>query len=299
MVWWLLGAVLGLWLLANLKRRRPDGDLVSVHPYRRLMPFIMPTRTESQVYMDVEVEAEALEHFLAHEGQAIGANMTHILIAAVAEGLRAHPRLNRFVAGRRLYQRRGRWISFSMKRKKANATAKLGVVKLQMLDGESLPELVQRINDQIDHERSGTRTHADKEYDFFGLFPNIVLKGAAALMKWLDEHHLLPGAFIRDDGLFTSVFIANLGSLNMAAPAHHLYEWGNCPLFLGVGQVREAAVVVDGEVVVRRLLPLRWTFDERVEDGLSARQALDVVTDLLRSPRQLMAPEQQNGESSS
>lgn len=292
MVLWIIGGLAAFWLLINLKKSRPDGDPVVVHPYRRLMPLIMPSRTESQVYVDVKVDAGPVEAFLEQARPAYGANLTHVLVAAVAKGLAERPRLNRFVAGRRIYQRRGRWISFSMKRKKLNAESKLGIVKLEMLDQESFPELVQRINDEIGHERSGERTHADKEYDLFGLFPTFALKIAAWTLKQLDEHHLLPGFFIRDDGLFTSVFIANLGSLNMEAPAHHLYEWGNCPLFLGVGKVVEEAVVVDGQIVIKRLLPLRWTFDERVEDGLSARGGLDIVRAVLEAPETyLMGPQ--------
>ena len=40
--------------------------------------------------------------------------------------------MNRFVVGRRLYQRDGVWITFSMKPKKLDKKAKLAAVKMQM-----------------------------------------------------------------------------------------------------------------------------------------------------------------------
>jgi hypothetical protein len=279
-----LSIAFGVWLLAQCKTSRPDGDLVrGLHPYRRLAGFIMTRRSESVVYMDSAVPAEQLVAYLKkHEGEGI--TLTHLLVAAIGEGLARHPRLNRFVVGKRLYQRRGRFVTFSMKRKKLDAKAKLAMVKLQHSSDENLVQLAARIDAQIGEQRSGKATYADKEYRLFNALPRPVLSAAVSLLSWLDANNWLPGFFIADDGLYTSVVIANLGSLAMPAPSHHLYEWGNCPLFMGVGAIEERAEVVDGEVVVAKVLPIRWTFDERIEDGLTARGGLDDVLGLLADP---------------
>jgi hypothetical protein len=281
--------LVGLWLLISMKTSRSDGDLVrGVHPYRRLMAFIMRTRTESVVYSDTAVRAEKLMAFLeAHAAEGI--TLTHVLLAATATALEANPRLNRFVVGKRLYQRRGRFVTFSMKRKKLDAKAKIAVVKLELLTGESLADCAKRIDGVIDEQRSGERTYADKEYGLFNALPRPILTGATACIRWLDANNVLPAFFIRDDGLYTSVFIANLGSLAMSAPYHHLYEWGNCPLFMGVGAIEDRVVVEDGQVVAAKVLPIRWSFDERVEDGLSARGGIDALTRLLEDPEILMS----------
>ena len=61
--------------------------------------------------------------------EQFGAKQTHALVAAVGIALDHHLDMNRFVVGKRLYQRDGRWVSFSMKRERMNKTAKLAVVK--------------------------------------------------------------------------------------------------------------------------------------------------------------------------
>ena len=71
------------------------------------MAFVMRSRTESTVYLDAELRAEQLLEFLERH-RARGITLTHLLVAAAGDALRAHPNLNRFVAGKRLYQRRGR-----------------------------------------------------------------------------------------------------------------------------------------------------------------------------------------------
>jgi hypothetical protein len=84
--------------------------------------------------------------------------------------------------------------------------------------------------------------------------------------------------------MYTSIFLANLGSLDMDPGYHHLYEWGNCPLFMMVGRIQDRPVVVDGELVVRKTLHIRWSYDERIDDGLNARFGIESVKRALEDP---------------
>ena len=57
--------VVVLWIIAHLKTSRPDGILLSkLHPFRRLMAYIMPTRNESVVYFDQYIDADQLLSYL-------------------------------------------------------------------------------------------------------------------------------------------------------------------------------------------------------------------------------------------
>lgn len=276
--------VLLAWLLLELHTGRPDGRVVSTHPYRRLMLFIMPKRNESLVYFDSPVDATTLHAYLEQAGPRFGARLTHALVAAGAIALAENPRMNRFVAGRRLYERHGRWLTFSMKRKKLDPGAKLSEAKLEMLDGETFEQLCRRIEAKVATERSSRVTRDDREYELFNRLPRPGLQLMHRVLRLADHFGLLPGSFIEGDGMYTSIYIANLGSLGMGAAYHHLYEWGTCPLFMMVGAIEERPVVVDGKVVVRPILPIRYTYDERIEDGLNARFGIDAVKRVLEHP---------------
>jgi hypothetical protein len=86
---------------------------------------------------------------------------------------------------------------------------------------------------------------------------------------------------IDGDPLFCSVFVANLGSVGLDAGYHHLWEHGNCPIFCVIGRVRPGA---SG----RRVVTLKWTYDERIEDGLYCARALERLRELLESPEKLL-----------
>lgn len=288
MSWSLVGGIGGglaaLFGLTQLKTSRPDGTLLPLPAFRRMLITIMPTRNESVVYFDRYIRAEKLEAFLAEAKDKFGGNMTHAVVAAVGIGLAENPRMNQFVVGRRLYARKGRWISFSMKRKKLNKEAKISAVKLEMRDGETFRELCERVNGGIKVERSGKRTSADKEHELFDLMPRFLLNGLNSVLRLLDYNNLLPGFFIRDDAMYTSAFVANLGSLGMGAGYHHLYEHGTCPLFIMIGQVETKPVVEGDKVVPGRVLHIRFSYEERIADGLTAKYGIESVARVLEDP---------------
>jgi hypothetical protein len=284
-MWIALAIVFVLWVALNMKSSRTDGHyLAKVHPYRKMMPYIMAGRNESIVFYDDYLNADNLLEYLEKAEKNFHCDITHALVAAAGIGLGQNPTMNHFVAGRRLYHRKRREVTFSMKRKKLNRKAKLTAVKMDMADGETFRELCERIGGKIGVERTDKKTYLDKELNLFMKVPRPVLNIAVKLLKWLDYYNILPYEFIKNDGMYTSMFIANLGSLGMRAGFHHLYEWGNCPLFLMVGRIEDQPVVVDGEIVIRKTMHMRWSYDERIDDGQASGAGMASVRQVLENP---------------
>lgn len=285
---WIMVGAAAAWLLLQLKTGRPDGDLVRTHPFRRIMFYIMRKRNESVVFFDEKIDARPLLAYLDKARPTLGANITHCVVAAGEIGLAANPRLNRFVSGKRLYQRRGRHLTFSMKRRSLTADGvhreKLATVKMETSKPRTFAELVREINAEITVNRSGEKTYADKEFALFAALPRPVFEAAAALLRFLDRNNVLPGFFIETDPLYTSMFVANLGSIGMDPGFHHLYEYGNCPLFCMVGRVKDELRLEDGVVVAVPTLHLRYSYDERIEDGLSGRNGIRAMVRVLQDP---------------
>ncbi len=277
------GSLFLLWVLVNMKTSRPDGRYVGkVHPYRRVMWFIMPDANGSAVYFDEYIDAEPILDFL--EKTPADASITHCTVAAAAMGFAENPAMNHFIKGYRLYERDGIHLSFSMKRKKKDKKAKLSAVKLHIDDEMTFADLCERTNAYINRERSGKKTYADKEFDLLTAMPRPIFHRAVALLKQLDYWNLVPGSFLKNDPMYTSMFIANLGSVDMGAGFHHLYEWGTCPLFMMVGKIEERPWIVDGEIVKRRVIHVRFTYDERIDDGLTAGHGIRTFKEVMLEP---------------
>jgi len=286
MTWWLIaGGILLIWVMLHLKTSRPDGTLVKkLHPYRRIMSYIMPTKAESVVYFDEYINAEPLLDYIKQANERFSVGMTHCLVSGISIALLRNPMMNRFIAGHRLYERKGSYITFSMKRKKLNKKAKIAVVKQEITSQMTFRELCTTVSAKIDVERSDKKTYVDKELSLFNVIPRPILSFLTKVFNALNYYNLLPGSFIKNDGMFSSVFLANLGSLGLNAGYHHLYEWGTCPLFLMAGQIHDRPVLKNGVYQPQKTLHIRFTFDERIDDGLTAGQGMATFKHVLEHP---------------
>ncbi len=293
-----VGGVVVVLMLLNLKTSRPDGKLINkfhMHAYRTMLGYIMPTRNESVVYFDSYVRAEALLDYIDKARVKHEVGVIHCILAAITSASQRNPKMNTFISGRRLYQRNNWYVSFSMKRKKMDKEAKVSAVKLKLDDSENFDELVKRMNGDIKVERSDAETYADKETGLLIKLPRPILRFACAFVRWVDYYNLLPKSFIDGDAFYSTVVVANLGSVGMGAAYHHLYEWGNAGLFMMVGKIEDRPVVEDGAVVARKVLHLRYSYDERIDDGLTSRYGIDAVKNSLEHPFETFGCLEQDG----
>jgi hypothetical protein len=271
---------------------RSDADLVrDVHPVRRIMPFVMPTRNESAVLCHQQVMAAPAQAFLAKvnakrplERQA---SLFHMTLRAVALAIHDRPRANRFVAGGRYWQRRGVWLAFSGK-KGMSDDAPIYTAKRLFPRDESFDDMVDSLWDTQLAGRSEKVSDTEKEISLLLKMPPFVLKRFVRLGRWLNEMNLFPKVMIDNDPLFASAFIANLGSVGIDACYHHNYDYGTIPIFLTMGTLKKVPVVNEaGLVVAAEVFDLKWTYDERTEDGFYVSRGLANVVRLLENPELL------------
>jgi len=268
---------------------RFDGTLCKdIPPYRAIVPFLMRGRNESAVYFEQTIDLTKtlpfIEQWNASHPREQRITFFHVLLGALPKVLTERPRLNRFVSGERIYQRKEIQISFAAK-KKFDDEAPLQVVKLSFPPGEVFGDLVRRAVSGIGEAKSDKITQVDKELAFFLKLPRMLLSFAVRVLGLLDFYNLAPRALLEPDPMYTSVFLANLGSLKMGGGFHHLYEYGNCPIFGVVGQIETVPVVIDDtRIEPRTVVKVRWSYDERIEDGLYCARSLEILKRLVEDP---------------
>ena len=272
--------------------KRQDGDLVkSVHPLRRLMPLLMPTRAESFVLCSLQINAARSKAFLkeinANRPAVRGVTRFHLLLQALSVLLRDRPGVNRFIAGGHLYQRRGSWIAFVGKQRKSD-DAGIFTIKREFLPGEKLVDMVDDLYARIGARRSGKES--DKKVQLLLRQPYPLQRLSIAMERTLNRWNLLPQAVIAADPFFASVFVANLGSLGLDAFYHHNFEHGTCSLFVTLGRTRNSVVVSERrEPQVQETFDLKLTYDQRVEDGFYCVAGIELLRHLLEeAPEDLL-----------
>jgi hypothetical protein len=265
---------------------RGDGRPAKVPPYRQIMPFLMRGRNEAAVYFEQQLDMSRTLPWLEawNRTRAQHATVFHLVLHGLAKLFHDRPRLNRFVVGRRVYDRTGVVLSFAAK-KAMTDDAPLATVKRVFAPDEDFARLVAALTDELRDARSERPSAIDKELRVLLQLPRPMLAAAIALLRWLDRWNLAPRSLLASDPMYASAFVANLGSLKIDAAYHHLYEHGNCPLFVTVGRVGPAPFVDGaGAVGARPSLLLRYTFDERIEDGYYCAQSLAILRQRLEDP---------------
>jgi hypothetical protein len=274
---------------------RPDGDLVRDEtPVRRIMPYLMRGRNESCVYTESVFRIAATRVWLkaynrAHRPRA---TLFHLVAYACAVVVQERPRLNRFISGGRIYQRRGAFLSFvaktAFKDEAAGAT-----VKLAATAGESFRDFSARISHDVDEARETDRT-VDKEVALIMRLPGPVVRLLVGFARLLDAWNLFPGFMIRDDPMYSSIFLANLGSVGISDTFHHLFEYGTVSIFGAVSAPGRAVFPTRDGATSEEALSVRWTLDERIDDAFSTARSLRIVQNILEDPARWLGPPEGN-----
>lgn len=257
-----------------------------IAPYRRIVPYLMRGRNESSILFEHKLDLSRTLPYLEELNRQSPhkATIFHVVVWAVATVLHERPRLNRYIMGRRYFQRDGVILSFSIK-KAFREDAPLVVVKMPFAPGEGLRDVLGRIHGEVNRGREEKPSYTDKELGFFLKLPRLVLDLALKLVRTLYYFGWLPRFFTEKDPFFASAFLTNLGSIGIDAVYHHLYEYGDIPFFIAIGRIRKEPVVApDDSIAIRPVVTLKISYDERIEDGFYCAKAIQRMVELIENP---------------
>lgn len=277
-------------------KRRSDGTYVGgLPPLRRVIPYVMRTRTESLVYFQQRIEVDGLLAWL--EGTNAGrprdecVTLFHVFLTAIGRTVRLRPQTNRFIAGRRTYQHDEISLSFVVKQGMTEQ-AEESEARLVLTGMESVDDVRRLVDGVVRRERAAVeRGDDDRLVEFFASWPRPVLTGVAGALRWLDYHNLVPRTLADAIPLYTSVYVVHAGSIGIDPPFHHLYETGTASAFIAIGRVAPQPVVDEsGAVVARQCVDVVYTLDERVTDGFYFARTSEVIRRLASEPQLLADP---------
>jgi pyruvate/2-oxoglutarate dehydrogenase complex dihydrolipoamide acyltransferase (E2) component len=256
------------------------------------MPHLSPGKNQAAVYLDQRLRLEKTLAWLKAQNQGRAPKdqikFFHLVLCALARVLHQRPRLNRFTVGGRIYQRRQVSVSFAVKPSFDDQT-EINTVRVVFDPDESAEQVSRKLKRVVRRGRGPEKTQAQREMDVISHLPPSMIGALVRLHAFLDARNLLPAALLREDPLYASLFVANMGSLGMDAPFHHLYEYGTVPIFATVGRIHQAPVVDQGQLAVGTVAHIRYTFDERIADGFYCAQSLELVRQWIEDPELLDA----------
>lgn len=258
-----------------------------------MIPFVMASRLGAANSFFASADISKCEELIRQkrkEGMH-GLGMMHIFMAAYIRTVSQRPGINRFIRGQRLYARRDIQISMTIK-KELKLNAPETVIKLTLPPDATLIDVYENLCKELEqNKQEGDQNGMDSVVRLLVKLPRVFLKSAVGLLRFLDYFDLLPKALTDVSPFHGSMFISNLGSLGIPPVFHHLYSFGNLPIFITMGAKRTEYILnSEGQPEKHRKIDFTFTCDDRICDGHYYASAFKLIKKLLENPEQLLEP---------
>ena len=238
--------------------RRPDGRrLKNQDPIVQITPYLMPMRCDAQVFLEHKADYEKLSRYIvkkAQEGEKI--TFMQILVAAYVRAISNNPEVNRFIFNKQYYVRNNCSVSYTVLKDPQNTDSNETTVRIEFDLTDTVFDVRDRMNDAVEKSRK------TEDGDFVIKLARALLAvpGLATLVtglvKLLDRYGIAPSVLMKELPFYSGMFITNNGSIGLHHPFHHIYNFGDVSLFIGMGSILKEATVEDGKARMKRWLPL-------------------------------------------
>ncbi len=289
-------------LYKNRKRRigdRYDGfKLRKIDTLFHIIPLIMRTRTDSLVYFEDTIDITEVEHFIREHRRTDIKNLSMLLLfmSAIVRLFSIRPRLNRFVAGKRIYARNSLRISLAVKHD-LTIKGEETTIMPEFDPEDTMYDVCRKFNETLDKEVESVKKAEAKgsKTDILamaiGACPMFIKVFIIWAARTLDKIGLMPKFINRASPFHSSAFITDMGSLGVGPIYHHLYEFGTCSVFFAMGK-KETKTVLDneGNPEKRKFINIKIVADERICDGYYYASSMRILKKLIKNPEQLLLP---------
>lgn len=268
---------------------RVDGrNVKNIPPFFKIIPQVMRTRSDSQVYYNYDMPITAMDNYIAKKAEEnIKISYMDIVYAALIRLLAQRPKLNRFVMNGRTYARNEILISLAIKKNLTDDGVET-TIKLPFNGTENIFEIKQKLGNVIAENKNVSK---DNETDILAkalsVIPNFLLKFAISVIMFMDKHGMLPKAIINASPFHTSAFLTNVASLGIDAIYHHLYDFGTTGVFLAMGKKKKSYIYDDENFKEEKCISLAFVCDERICDGFYFASSVKLFNKYLKKPELL------------
>ena len=250
--------------------RRPDGRRVEgIDPVMKITPYVMPMRCDAQVFLKHRADMEVMSRYIRRQKQEKGEKISYmqIIVAAYVRAVSHNPEINRFIMNKQLFARNNCSAAFTILRDPADADKDEAVVKIKFDPTDTIYDVRDRMEAGVAANRGDQPAgFVEKLLNFLFAVPGLATV-IVGLVRFLDRYGLAPAILMEELPFYVGMYITNTASIGLHDVNHHIYNWGNVGLFLGMGTTERVAVVENGETRMKRYIPIGITADERVCSG--------------------------------
>lgn len=274
---------------------RNDGRKLRTLPaMQKFEPYIMARRSDACNTFADSFDVTKTDPYCRAKVREGMTNFTilHVLLAAYVRAVSQYPALNRFINGQKTYARNEIEVVMVVK-KNMRLDAEDTCIKVKFEPTDTADDVYRKFNEVVmqnqGHEQE--KSAFDKLNYVLALIPGLLLRWTVKLLFFLDYFGWLPRALTRLSPFHGSMIITSMGSLGIKPIYHHIYDFGNLPVFLAYGvKYNKLVLDNDGEVKKCKHIDLKVVTDERICDGYYYATAFKMMKKHIENPELLDTP---------
>ncbi len=288
----------GLKMKENKRRLgdRRDGTLLrDIDSMHYITPYLYPNRADNEAYISERIDLTAINEYLEKKNAGSDTKWTlfHVVLAAAMKTVRLRPKLNRFIQGKRLYQRNELTAAFVVKKTFSDESHE-ALAYLHFLPDDTIDTIHERLMKEINSTRGETLDNSTSAMDMMMRMPRFLCSFLMAIFRRMDYHGKMPASLVATDPYYATCMFSNLGSIKLRSGYHHLTNWGTNSLFIIIGEKKTVPVFnADGSFTMKETVDIGLTVDERIADGYYYSKSVALLKKLLSEPELLELPASQ------
>lgn len=282
--------------MAKKEKKPGDGKdgrkIRTLPPISKVSPYIMKTRNGASNLFKDTLNVEKVDDYIREKKDQGYPNFSfmHVMLAAYVRTVAARPALNRFIRGQRVYTRDFIEIALVIK-KEMTLESPDTVIKATYTPDATAIDIYNELERIIEDYRNNPGGDFDETAKILNYIPGLLMKFTVWVLNLLDYFGALPRKLTKLSPFHGSFFITSMGSLGIPPVFHHLYNFGNIPIFVSFG-AKQRKFVVQSDGSVRKVPYIDYTVvtDERICDGYYFASSLRMMKNIMKNPWVLDTP---------
>lgn len=238
---------------------------------------------EGRIQAKIQVDLTSILEFLESK-RHLSLTLTHLVGGAMARAIARHPEVNGRVVFGRVKNLPRIDICFAVD---IDDGTDLAQCRIADADKKSLVQ----ISEELSIGAKKLRDRLDQGYQrtagWAHFTPTLLMR---PLMNFFSfwSGGLGKSLFGQPGHPLGSAFISNVGRFEMQEAYLAPLPFARTPIYMAIGEIHDAAIAVDGEVKVRKVVTITATADHRIIDGAHAGKLIKSFKHFLHQPALMM-----------
>lgn len=256
-------------------------------PWRITASAMYKAPVDGRTYGTYEIDiTDMLAYIQKRKKEEVRITLTQMFAAALGRALKYDvPDLN-------CYIRRGKFIP----RPDEMVFISVFVEETKEMDGfliyhagdKTVTEISEEMAKKVERTRKSGGDKATSNKHLLAKIPWPFRNWVFRIIQWITRDMGIPLKFLKiEPNSFGSAMITNIGTHGLQYGFAALFPASNLPIVVIMGKYEDKPVVRDGEIVIRKILPVAGTFDHRIVDGSQGGRLVSAIVKYFADPEGL------------